>query len=345
MDSPAPEESPNQGAPGGLPYQSSGEPLQKTLSFKANHCTDAGSRLHSDLELAPIPSAALPPAVSDSPLENELHGEAATPVEDLRAPPQRETDSHPILNASDTGSGPALLQPEPRRSLETSIPHGDSPAFLPTSVPLPKAKSESLVAPSTDALARDSLQSSVEMSSQYDGPAPALEDPRTSTPLPPSEEIPVQSDPSFSTRESQPDSGIVSLPEVLPPPSDHLPTSSTPLAPLLIGRSPHADIIEIAFEDKIREAVEVCEHLRDGRIRAEARHNRGKVTILDYGRSTYRQEYHFVDESLDSSHDLEGAFRNVTSDIYQVSKYFVYLPLELCVTSPGAHLATLALAN
>jgi hypothetical protein len=85
--------------------------------------------------------------------------------------------------------------------------------------------------------------------------------------------------------------------------------------------------------------------LKDGRIRAEARHNRGKVTVWDYGRSTSRQEYHFVDESLDSSPDLEGVFRNVTSDIYQVSKYFVYSPLELCVTSLGAHLATFTLAD
>jgi hypothetical protein len=345
MDRPAPSESPHQETPGGLAYQNLGEPLKKTLSFKANHCTDAGSQIHSDLELTPIPSAALPPAVSGPPLENELHAEAATPVEDLRASPQMEAKSLSILDPSNASSGPALLQPEPRRSLETSIPHGDSRALLPTSIPLAELRSESLVSPSTDASTRDSLRSSVEMTSQYDGPAPALENPRTSTPLPVSEEIPVQSDPSFSTRESLSDYVIVSPPEVLPPPSDRLPTASTPLAPLLIGRSPHADIIEIAFEDKIKEAVEICEHLKDGRIRAEARHNRGKVTVWDYGRSTHRQEYHFVDESLDSSHDLEGVFRNVTSDIYQVSKYFVYLPLELCVTSLGAHLATLTLAN
>jgi hypothetical protein len=160
-----PSGSPHHDNHGGLLLQNSGEPLEHSFGFTANHCTDAGSQIHSGLELTQISSAALPPAVSDSPLENELHREAAIPVEDLPAPPQRETDSHLILDPSDATSGPALLQQEPRTSLETGIPHGDFSALLPTSVPLLESRPESLVASSTNKSAEDGLRSSVEMTS------------------------------------------------------------------------------------------------------------------------------------------------------------------------------------
>jgi hypothetical protein len=51
-------------------------------------------------------------------------------TEDLRAPPQREPDSHPILNPFDARSGPALLQEEYRRYLERSLPYGNTSALL-----------------------------------------------------------------------------------------------------------------------------------------------------------------------------------------------------------------------
>jgi hypothetical protein len=318
---------PHQESHGGLPYQNSSEPLEYSFGFTANHCTDAGSQIHSDLELTQISSAPLPSAVSDSPvenelhgeaatpavpcppLENELHGEAATPVEDLRAPPQKETDSNPILHPSNASSGPALLQQEPRRSLERSLPHGDSSALLPTSIPLPESRSESLVAPSTNTSAEDSLRSSVEMNSQHDGLARRLRRPQEGFLGPPPPPPP-------------------------PPPSGRRPPQLSGPPRILIGRNPVADVIGMRYEQIIRDAAELCEHLRDGRIRATARHNRGKVSVLDHGPSTYhRYEYNFMDENFLGSDDPGGVFRNVPSDISQVSQCFVYLPLKR-LTSP-----------
>jgi hypothetical protein len=95
-----------------------------------------------------------------------------------------------------------------------------------------------------------------------------------------------------------------------------------------------ADVIRMRYEQPIRDAAELCEHLRDGRIHATARHNRGKVSVLDHGPSIcHRYEYNFIDEIFLDSDDPGGVFRNVPSDISQVSQYFVHLPLER-LTSP-----------
>jgi hypothetical protein len=313
MESTGPAGSPHHESNGGLPYQNSGEPLEKSYGFTANHCTDAGSQIHSDLELTQISSAPFPAAVSDAPVENELHGEAATPavsgpplenelhaeaatpVEDLRAPPQSEAYSHPILDPS----GSALLQQEYRSYLERRLPHGGS-VLLPASVPLPDSRSESLAAPSTDASASDGVRSSVEITSQYDGLAQRLR---------------------------RPQEGFLGHPPPPPPPPPQPSGRRTPQ--ILIQRNPVADVIGMRYEQIIRDAAELCEHLRDGRIRATARHNRGKVGVLDHGPGTYhRYEYNFIDGNFLGSDDPGGVLRNVPSDISQVSQYFVHLPLK-----------------
>jgi hypothetical protein len=98
---------------------------------------------------------------------------------------------------------------------------------------------------------------------------------------------------------------------------------------MLIERNPVADVIGMRYEQIIRDAAELCEHLRYGRIRARARHNRGKVGVLDYGPGTYhRYEYNFMNENFLGSNDPGGVLRNVPSDISQVSQYFVHSPLK-----------------